>query len=146
MSIEIVAGLDEAQVCAAFELHREWARERGFEIDALGWADQMKAACVSGRFALWVAYDSGLPVGVVECHLVYDPMAHEHAAFAERGYILPAHRGSGVFRMLCESAMAWADWLGITVRRMSVEVGQEVARGLYEKMGFRPVSILMGIG
>jgi len=145
-SVEVVAGLDARQVEAAFALHSAWAAERGCEMDAPGWAAIMQGFCGSGRYAIWTAWDGETPVGVAEIHLVYDPMTHDNAIFAERAYVLPEYRNDGVFRAITESLIAFADGLGIKTQRMSAEVdlrGRAMQR-FYGSYGFKPVSVLMG--
>lgn len=144
--VEVVAGLDAEQVEGAWLLHLEWAHERGMSLDARGWAEQMYAAAESGRFMLWVAWDDGVPVGVAECHLVYDPMTRQTAAFGERAYVTRAYRQRGVFESIAESIMAFADGMGCKTQRMSAEVdlrGRAMQK-FYSRYGFKQVSVLMG--
>jgi len=144
--VEVVAGLDEAQVRAAYALHSAWAAEQGDVMDDAGWAEQMKAAVGSGRMNLWVAWDGDEAVGVAEMHLVYDPLTSTTAAYGERAFVQPEYRRSGVFEAITESMIAFADGLGIKTQRMSA--GSDIrGRGMekfYARYGFRPISTLMG--
>ncbi len=138
--IEVVAGLDEGQVCAAFELHQEWAREVGFEIDAVGWETLVRDLLASGRYNVVVAWDGPHPVGCAEVHIIYDCQRGENMICGQRGYVLPKYRNRGVFKAVVEATVGVGSFLGIRRQRIGAIIGES---GLYESYGFKPVEVVL---
>lgn len=145
MSVEVVAGLDEAQVCAAFELHREWAREEGCDLDEEAWAGEMRGLCSSGRYNLWVAWDGDSPVGVTEAHLVYDSMKGEWVCYGERAYVLPKYRSSRVFDKIVRAGIDAMKFLDVHKFRApaGVDLAGESLQSYYAAVGFKPAGVTM---
>lgn len=142
MSVDVVAGLDEQQVCAAFELHREWAREEGYDLDPEGWELLMRDLLMNGRYNLVVAWDGPSPVGVAEIHVIYDCQRGENFAHGQRGYVLPKYRGGGVFKAVVEAMIQVGDFLGIKRQRIGGQI-ESKATDLYLKYGFQPVEVVV---
>jgi GNAT superfamily N-acetyltransferase len=143
--VEVVAGLDEAQVCAAFQLHTEQARERGFTLDGRGWADEIRGKVAAGTWNVGIAWDGDRPVGVTEMHVEYDPMLQKHIAWGQRAYVLPEYRTADVFKAIFDFGMNASAALGITTRRCIAETdfyGQAMKR-FYESRGFKVVGYVM---
>lgn len=145
MSVEVVAGLDAAQVEALYALHSQWAVESGHDIDTDAWATHLRGACGSGRFLPWVAWDGDLPVACAEIHVVYDPITRETAVFAERGFVRAEYRGKGVFDSITQSMTTLVDSMDwVNVSRASAD-NDKMLR-FYERHGFKPIATLMGRG
>lgn len=145
--VEIAAGLDEKQVCAAYDLHSEWAREDGYELDPVAWEERMRALVTSGRYNLWVAWDGNKPVAVAECHLFYDCRSHRWVGQGERTYVLPEYRRAEVFKAMFESGRDAFRWLGVKVHRAAIEINGMSAnfQRFYESQGMKPVEIVMQV-
>lgn len=145
MSIEVVAGLDEAQVCAAFELHREWAREEGYDLDEEAWVAEMRGLCSSGRYNLFVAWDGQSAIGVTETHLVYDAMRLEWVCYGERAYVLPKYRRLNVFGKIVKAGIEVMKYLDIHKFRAPASVDEkgESLQSYYASVGFKPAGVTM---
>ena len=141
--IEVVAGLDESQVLATYDLHREWAQEEGRELDEEAWAIEMRGLCAGRRYNLWVAWDGPSPVGVTECHLNFDAMRHEWVCYGERAYVLPGYRQRGVFDKIVKAGIDIMGFLGIAKFRAPCGVDDAHLRGYYESLGFRPAVLTL---
>jgi hypothetical protein len=144
-SVQIVAGLDEAQVCAAFELHREWAREEGRELDEEAWATDIRAKIDGGQYNVGIAWDGNKAVGVSEIVLAYDAMTQTTSAYAERSYVLPEYRRSDITVGMAEMFRHGAKWLGATSMRI-VTLLDKTGRFMqahHEKCGFKPVATVL---
>jgi len=144
-SVEVVAGLDESQVCAAWELHQEWAREDGQTLDPAIWTDHMRGLVTSGKYNLWVAWDGPHAVGVAEMFTCFDPRSGDMVGQGERTYILPAYRNARVFKAMYESGLEAMKWLGIRRQRAVVamdETGRFLQR-FHEAHGLRPIEMVM---
>lgn len=138
--VEVVAGLDEAQVCAAFELHREWAREEGYEIDPEGWEALLRDLLEKGRYNIVVAWDGPHPVACAEIHILYDCQRGDNLAYGQRGYVLPSYRGTGVFKSVVATMIEVGTFLGISRQRIGANIG---ASALYESYGFKPIEVVL---
>lgn len=92
----------------------------------------------AGRFIALLALDeSGTPVGVLTLSPCFAVYAGGEYGIVQEMYVLPAHRGMGVGRMLVESAAAFArerQWCRLDVTCPEDDSG-EVVR-FYERMGF----------
>jgi len=143
--IEVAAGLDESQVCAAFELHREWAREEGHDLDEEAWAAEMQGLCSGGRYNLWVAWDGASPVGVTEAHLVYDAMKGEWVCYGERAFVLPKYRQGRVFDQIVRAGIEMMKFLNVRKFRAPSGIDEhgEALRAYYASVGFKPVGMTM---
>tara|TARA_R110000868_G_scaffold123_2_gene1294 strand:- start:1361 stop:1816 length:456 start_codon:yes stop_codon:yes gene_type:complete len=145
VSIEVVAGLDEQQILAVWDLHLEWAREEGHDLQQDIWADYMKGLVAGGRYNVWVAWDGQKPVGCAECHIFFDARNGEMCAQGERTYILPAYRSHKVFAAIYQSGLDALQWLGVR-RQRAVVAHDETGRFLqkwHESHGLRPIETVM---
>lgn len=140
-----MAGLDEAQVCAAFDLHREWAREEGHELDEEAWATEMRGLCASGRYNLWIAWDGPSPVGVTEAHLVYDAMRGEWVCYGERAFVLPKYRQGRVFDKIVKAGIEMMKFLDVRKFRApsGVDRDGEALQAYYAAVGFKLAGVTM---
>lgn len=144
-AVEVVVGIDAAQLEAAYALHRRYAAEMGVAFDGDGWATEVRDAIAAGAYNVGVAWDGGEPVGVVEMWLEYDPMTSRRYAWGRRAYVIPDYRSEGVFRAIFDFGEHGARFLGLDGCRAHAEsdwYGQVMKR-FYESEGFRPIATVM---
>lgn len=104
-----------------------------------GWrvsqASAVESVCTSGAHSVWVAVESGGPVGFVAVALRVDEGIGEIYMVA----VDPDHQGRGVGMALTEHAVARMREEGIPIAMVETggDPGHAPARALYERAGFR---------
>ena len=68
---------------------------------------------------------------------------HAHLGFM---YVMPAHRGKGVNKMIIAALKQWSQEQGITEIRLEVYAVNTAALKAYEKVGFAPHMLTMRLG
>ena len=134
---ELADAVDAADVAAAKELFLEYARSLDFSLCFQGFDEEMAAfpGAYSGpRGALILARAGGEPAGVVGLR----PL-DRRACEMKRLYVRPAHRGSGLGRLLAEAVIAAGRARGYRVMRLDTIPSMGAAIELYRALGFRPI-------
>lgn len=143
--VEVCAGIDEAQLRAAWTLHTAQAAEKGLVFDGEAWAVEVAGKIRAGTWNVGIAWDGERAVGVTEMHLEYDSMRRETIAWGQRAYVLPEYRNADVFTALFECGSAISVALGVKAHRCYAETdwyGQAMKK-FYESRGFRVQGYLM---
>ncbi|MGL4511712.1 MAG: GNAT family N-acetyltransferase [Lacipirellulaceae bacterium] len=94
----------------------------------------------------WLAYRGPEPVGVAVAFLGFSTFAALPLLNVHDLAVVPSVRGLGVGRRLLEAVEAEARALGCCKVTLEVLEGNDAARGLYERMGFRHVHYADGAG
>lgn len=84
-----------------------------------------------------LAYAGSEPVGIATCFLGFSTFAARPLLNLHDLTVVPAHRGSGVGRLLLEAVEAKARELGCCKVTLEVAERNDLARGVYERAGFR---------
>jgi GNAT superfamily N-acetyltransferase len=63
-------------------------------------------------------------------------LTHRQHAYLGFMYVVPAHRGKGVNRLIIETLKQWSNSKGVTYMRLEVFAGNPAAIKAYEKVGF----------
>ena len=134
-SFELVAAAAAPEVAACRELFAEYQRALGVSLCFQGFDAEL--AGLPGDYApprgrLYLALSGGKPAGCVALR----PLFHRDAE-VKRLYVRPAHRGSGLGRILAERVIADARALGYEVLKLDTLPGMKAAQRLYEDLGFR---------
>jgi putative acetyltransferase len=137
---EIRPALAHAEVQHAAGLFREYAASLPFSLCFQGFEQELLT--LPGRYAppsgrLFVAYASDGPVG---CIALRDISAQTTTGTCEmkRLYVVPAHRGTGLGRRLCEVLIAEARAMGYRLMKLDTSGDMLAAQRLYRGLGFRP--------
>lgn len=144
-TVEVTAGIDEAQVKAAAALHAAQAAEKGCVFDVQAWAEEIAAKIKAGLWNVGIAWDGDVAVGVTEMHLEYDAMRRETVAWGQRAYVLAEYRNADVFTALFEFGSAASAALGVKAHRCYAETDWYGAamKAFYLSRGFRVKGYLM---
>jgi GNAT superfamily N-acetyltransferase len=108
-----------------------------------GWpASQEKSvqeACTSADMKLWVAIESGPPVGFVAARLHKDSGLGEIYMIA----VDPDHQRKGIAAALSKVALDWMKEAGMSIAMVETggDRGHGPARGLYAHSGFRALAL-----
>ncbi len=73
-------------------------------------------------------------------------LQHQQHAYLGFMYVVPAHRGKGINRMIMETLEAWAKAQNITELRLDVYQQNDAAIKAYERVGFAKHMIAMRKG
>ncbi len=127
-----------ADVAACRELLVEYQQGLGVSLCFQGFDTEL--AALPGDYApprgrLILALHRGFPAGCVAVR----PISGRHAEM-KRLYVRPAHRGSGLGRVLAERAVREARSLGYEMLKLDTLPQMRVAQRLYEMLGFRETS------
>ena len=122
-------------VAACRELFVEYQRALGVSLCFQGFDAEL--AALPGEYApprgvLILALHRGAPAGCVALR----PLFHRDAE-VKRLYVRPAHRGSGLGRILAERVVGDARSLGYEELKLDTLPQMQAAQRLYEKLGFR---------
>ncbi len=140
VQVQIRVALSQAEVQDAAGLFREYAASLPFSLCFQGFEQEL--ATLPGRYAppsgrLLVAYASDQPVGCIALREISD-QAGPGACEMKRLYVVPAHRGTGLGRRLCELLIAEARVQGYSVMKLDTSGDMLAAQGLYRSLGFTP--------
>ena len=131
----VAEALDERSIGDCRQLFVEYQRGLGVSLCFQGFDAEL--AGLPGDYApprgrLWLARKAGKPAGCVALR----PLFHRDAEM-KRLYVRPAHRGSGLGRILAELAIAEARALGYETLKLDTLPAMHAAQNLYAKLGFR---------
>jgi putative acetyltransferase len=134
----IAEALDADSIAACRELFVEYQRALGVSLCFQGFDAEL--AALPGDYApprgrLFLARKAGEPAGCVALR----PLFHRDAEM-KRLYVRPAHRGSGLGRILAERVVAQARALGYAALKLDTLPAMHAAQNLYAKLGFRDTS------
>ena len=121
------------------ELAREYLDSLGFDVDfqdvdrEMAEAQRRYGEAARGA-ALLVLDRAGAVVGIAALRDLGNG-----ACELKRMYVKPCHRGSGIGRRLCETAICVAERLGYQVMRLDTMQRMAAATRLYESLGFRRI-------
>jgi putative acetyltransferase len=132
---ELVAASSPEALATCRELFTEYQRGLGVSLCFQGF--DAEVAGLPGDYApprgrLYLALAGGRPAGCVALR----PLFHRDAEI-KRLYVRPAHRGSGLGRILAERVIEDARALGYEVLKLDTLPGMKAAQRLYEDLGFR---------
>jgi len=129
---------------AAAALRQEMALEMGSDFDEKSgqWRTKFSAYFFgkqsSGNAQLFLAYDSGVPVGCAIVSILDDYRRYcfgIRTAHVNAVYVRPSYRRRGIGKRLVELAVSWARERGCA--RVRLRASDE-GRPLYEQLGFAP--------
>jgi diamine N-acetyltransferase len=86
---------------------------------------------------VWVIRAGGEAIGYVALTFGYSLEFHGRDAFVDELYVRAAHRGQGVGARALEFVERACPALGVRALHLEVDPGNDPARALYEKAGFR---------
>src|SRR5688572_4573508 len=134
-SFELVHARSPEELEACRGLFAEYQRALGVSLCFQGFDAEL--AGLPGDYAaprgrLYLALAGGKPAGCVALR----PLFHRDAE-VKRLYVRPAHRGSGLGRILADRVIADARALGYEVLKLDTLPGMKAAQRLYEDLGFR---------
>lgn len=109
-------------------------RELGF--GEAEWRDR------TGTSANFLAVDAGRPVAIAAGYLDPECCAPDERLLVSM-WVEPASRGRGVAAQLVDAVLAWALADGAQALKLQVTVGNDRARRLYERLGFRATGALV---
>jgi putative acetyltransferase len=132
---ELVEATSPAQVEACRELFIEYQRGLGVSLCFQGFDAEL--AGLPGDYApprgrLYLALAAGRPAGCVALR----PLFHRDAEM-KRLYVRPAHRGSGLGRLLANRVIDDARALGYEALKLDTLPRMKAAQRMYERLGFR---------
>ena len=132
---ELVPAIGAAEVAACRELFTEYQRGLGVSLCFQGFDAEL--ASLPGDYApprgrLVLALVRGRPAGCVALR----PLFHRDAEM-KRLYVRPAHRASGLGRVLAQHVIAEARALGYETLKLDTLPAMKAAQRLYEDLGFR---------
>jgi ribosomal protein S18 acetylase RimI-like enzyme len=135
ISVELRAAVGAGDVAACRELFQEYQRGLGVSLCFQGFDAEL--AGLPGDYApprgrLVLALVAGRPAGCIALR----PLFHRDAEM-KRLYVRPAHRASGLGRMLALHIIAEAKALGYETLKLDTLPQMSAAQRLYEKLGFR---------
>jgi GNAT superfamily N-acetyltransferase len=129
---------------ALFELHTEWDAKRFTQIATIEGAERFYGDRAENGWVL-VASSAGKVIGFA--YFEYEPMLYAELAtnvvWLHDIYVEPVARGSGVGRALIAAVKEEAIRLGANKVLLSVAVGNEHGRQLFERSGFRTTMLEM---
>jgi ribosomal protein S18 acetylase RimI-like enzyme len=134
-SFELVEATNPAEVQACRELFLEY--QRGLRVSLCFQGFEAEVAGLPGEYApprgrLYLALALGRPAGCVALR----PLFHRDAEM-KRLYVRPAHRGSGLGRLLATRVIEEARTLGYDNLKLDTLPQMRAAQRLYEELGFR---------
>lgn len=123
---------------AAFgEDHAEALARAGSE-----WLERLRRQVGGAHSAVLVAANGGALVGMAGVYREHGAK-RRHNATVWGVYVRPGWRGAGVGGSLMAAALDWARAAGVA--RVSLTVaGDGVAKGMYERLGFRELGVMRG--
>jgi putative acetyltransferase len=132
---ELVPAADPALIEACRELFIEYQRGLGVSLCFQGFDEEL--ASLPGIYApplgrLYLALAAGRPAGCVALR----PLFHRDAEM-KRLYVRPAHRGSGLGRLLANRIIEDARSLGYDTLKLDTLPRMKAAQRMYERLGFR---------
>jgi aminoglycoside 6'-N-acetyltransferase I len=92
------------------------------------------------RYAQFVAYDEGSPVGLAEAALRSDYVNGTETspvAFLEGLYVVPAERGKGIARSLVRETMRWARERGCAELASDALLDNTTSHAVHRALGFQ---------
>ncbi|MBI1206941.1 MAG: GNAT family N-acetyltransferase [Azospirillum sp.] len=130
---EFPAALDPVR-----DLFREYAQSLGFSLCFQGFDEELaglpgRYARPQGEFLLGLA--DRAPVGCIALRPLEPGLCE-----MKRLFVRPAFRGSGLGRALTLAIIAAARGRGYRAIRLDTTESMTVARGIYGKLGFRPIA------
>ena len=134
-SFELIEVATPAAVAVCRELFEEYQRSLGVSLCFQGFEREL--ASLPGDYApprgrLYLALCGGKPAGCVALR----PLFHRDAEM-KRLYVRPAHRGSGLGRILARRIIEDARAIGYEVLKLDTLPQMKAAQRLYEDLGFR---------
>ena len=149
------AGVRDAAQVRTFAAH-EWPLYRALRLRALGdapeafgstlageetrtsedWAWRLNLGATSGRDHPLVAAVGGVPAGMAWAKV---DAANPELVNLFQMWVAPEARGHGVAAALLDAALDWARARGARAMGLGVVCGNDAARRLYERAGFRAI-------
>ena len=131
----IEEALGAGSVAACRELFLEYQRSLGVSLCFQGFDAEL--AALPGDYSppkgrLYIARLDGVPAGCVALR----PLFHRDAEM-KRLYVRPAHRGSGLGRLLAQRAIEAARAAGYETLKLDTLPSMHAAQNMYAKLGFR---------
>ena len=132
---ELVEAVGPGEVEACRELFLEYQRSLGVSLCFQGF--DAEVASLPGDYAppsgrLYLALSAGRPAGCVALRPLF-----QRDAEMKRLYVRPAHRGSGLGRLLATRIIEEARVLGYDHVKLDTLPQMRAAQGLYGDLGFR---------
>ena len=100
------------------------------------WAERLLRGASSASNLPLIAELDGEPAGLAWARVDADVPAIVHLY---QMWVAPERRKQGVGRALLDAAVSWARTTGADTLALDVTIGNDAARTLYERAGFRPV-------
>lgn len=144
--LQVGSGLDRA-LLVKFMQHTYGEISPGSELAHLSETVEQH---LSRETPLWWVYsldpaseDAGQPIACLWLGNATDQRSGDRHAYLLLLYVAPAHRRRGIATALLEVAHGWASQRGDRQIALQVFSTNQPALALYEKLGYRPYSLLM---
>lgn len=133
-AVEVRRAVVPGELSCVRALFDEYAASLDIDLSFQGFAEEV--ASLPGRYAspaggLWLAWLDGEVAGCIGLRPLDGPVGE-----LKRLYVRPAHRASGLGRLLVEAALAHADAAGYARVRLDTLPSMAGAIALYRSLGF----------
>jgi len=143
LSVDVVVGLDERAIRAAFWMWEMVSAEKGKPFDQDRVARYFAGRIEKGSLLPIIAWDGENPIGMVFLSVDEDPFTGEMTAFGDHAFVRPEYRRDGIYRMLVDAGMQAARLCGCEAILAPVGHDAGFLRAFYSERGFQEAGVFM---